>query len=227
MTDTLADHIRDAAANLKAGIEKLKPLTEQALLANGCRCATRDRMPPEIHKAMHALSYAVKAVEAQSSVDHQQRRGVAWDIIDEAIVAYDQWMLDDDYQPGKVMANIISQMRERRNLYTVQAADAKAEPVGWRYGRKDWNRKIWRVVTETPTFETPDDWIVEPLFAAPPAVDRAAVIEALEKCRTSYCGYAITNPDQYPEVLASFWKELQRIDGIARAALADAKGDGK
>jgi hypothetical protein len=64
--DTLADHIRDAAANLKAGIEKLKPLTEQALLANGCRCGTRDFMPPEIHKAAHALSYAVKAVEAKA-----------------------------------------------------------------------------------------------------------------------------------------------------------------
>ncbi len=34
--------------------------------------------------------------------------------------------------------------------------------VAWRYGRKSWNREIWRYVSEMPTFETPDDWIVEP-----------------------------------------------------------------
>lgn len=48
---------------------------------------------------------------------------------------------------------------------------------------------------------------------------RDALVKALEGCRTAYCGYVITDSDQYPEVLARFWKEIQRIDGIARAAL--------
>lgn len=43
---------------------------------------------------------------------------------------------------------------------------------------------------------------------------------ALAECRTSYCGYSITKPEeQYPEVLADFWRELKRVDGAARMAL--------
>lgn len=57
--------------------------------------------------------------------------------------------------------------------------------------------------------------------------EAAARIEELEAalrdCRTSYNGYAITNPDQYPDVLARFWKELSRIDKTARAALEPGK----
>ena len=46
---------------------------------------------------------------------------------------------------------------------------------------------------------------------------------SLTSCRTSYCGYAITKPDeQYPKVLADFWREIQRIDKIARDALPDS-----
>jgi hypothetical protein len=61
------------------------------------------------------------------------------------------------------------------------------------------------------------------------ALDRAEAAErrlasarkALEGCRTSYNGYAITKPEQYTTVLASFWKEIKRIDHIARTALTD------
>lgn len=49
------------------------------------------------------------------------------------------------------------------------------------------------------------------------------LVKALEECRTSYCGYAITKSEQYPDVLANFWKEIKRIDGIARAALDTIK----
>jgi hypothetical protein len=52
MTALLADHIRDAHDNLKAGIEVMRKAEVVRII------------PPEIHKAMHALSYAVKAVEA-------------------------------------------------------------------------------------------------------------------------------------------------------------------
>lgn len=51
----------------------------------------------------------------------------------------------------------------------------------------------------------------------------SAQTKALEQCRTSLCGYAITKSEQFPEVLASFWAEIQRVDTIARAALAGAK----
>lgn len=52
-----------------------------------------------------------------SVIDFQQRRGVAWDIIDEAILAYDNWMLDDDYDAQRKLNLIITKMRERRDLY--------------------------------------------------------------------------------------------------------------
>jgi hypothetical protein len=53
MTDTLADHIRDAQANLKAGIAIMQKRNPVGL----------DGIPIEFFNAMHALSYAAKAVE--------------------------------------------------------------------------------------------------------------------------------------------------------------------
>jgi hypothetical protein len=55
--------------------------------------------------------------EPTSSIEHHQRRGVAWDIIDEAINTYDEWMLDDDYEANRVLREIMTKMRERRDLY--------------------------------------------------------------------------------------------------------------
>ena len=52
-----------------------------------------------------------------SYVDFQQKRGVAWDIIDEAITAFDDWMLDDDYDADSKLKSIIERMRERRAMY--------------------------------------------------------------------------------------------------------------
>lgn len=67
---------------------------------------------------------------------------------------------------------------------------------------------------------------LRPLYAAPPASPlrgrELALQHALESCRTSYCGYAITDQDQYRELLGKFWKEIKRIDGVARAALASS-----
>lgn len=56
-----------------------------------------------------------RADEAASSVDYQQRRGRMLDIIDEAIAAYDGWMLDDDFDATTAMRRIIERMRERRD----------------------------------------------------------------------------------------------------------------
>jgi len=55
--------------------------------------------------------------EPSSSIEYQQQRGVAWDIIEQAINTYDQWMLDDDYHAHRVLKEIIEQMRSRRALY--------------------------------------------------------------------------------------------------------------
>jgi hypothetical protein len=65
--------------------------------------------------------------EPISYAEYQQRRGVAWDIIEEAINAYDQWMLDDDYDAQRTLNKIIERMKERRALY-VQSGST--EPKG-------------------------------------------------------------------------------------------------
>lgn len=52
-----------------------------------------------------------------TSIEYHQRRGVAWDIVDEAILTYDQWMLDDDYDSMSLLHKIIERMKERRALY--------------------------------------------------------------------------------------------------------------
>jgi len=55
--------------------------------------------------------------EERSSIEFQQRRGVAWDIIEEALETYRQFMLDDDYEPYTTLANIMKRMQERSELY--------------------------------------------------------------------------------------------------------------
>lgn len=55
--------------------------------------------------------------EPQTSAEYQQRRGVAWDIIDEAINNFDAWMRDDDYDATRKLFEIVNTMRERRALY--------------------------------------------------------------------------------------------------------------
>jgi hypothetical protein len=70
--------------------------------------------------------------EPQSSSEYQQRRGVAWDIIDQAIVSYDQWMLDDDYDANKILGRIIDKMKERRAFYSSDEGpiEALSTPTG-------------------------------------------------------------------------------------------------
>ena len=106
-------------------------------------------------------------------------------------------------------------------------------------GRSGWERNDWekqcqqgllrhlekgdpRDVAAYCAFMWYHDWITAPPEqpASPLRGREAALQQALESCRTSYCGYAITDQDQYRELLGKFWKEIKRIDGIARAALA-------
>lgn len=55
--------------------------------------------------------------EPQSSAEYQHRRGVAWDIVDEALIAYREFMLDDDYDAMTALKTICDRMEKRRALY--------------------------------------------------------------------------------------------------------------
>lgn len=63
-----------------------------------------------------AIAEITKLRAATSSAEYHQMRGAAWDIIDEAIITYDRWMLDDDYDASK-LHEIMKRMKERRALY--------------------------------------------------------------------------------------------------------------
>lgn len=65
-----------------------------------------------------------KAVEAVSSIDLMQRRGAAWDIIQQALNSYDSFMLDDDYDSQRALNDIMSKMRDRFAAYAIDSAPA-------------------------------------------------------------------------------------------------------
>lgn len=69
------------------------------------------------------------AQEPQSSAEYHQQRGVAWDIVDEALIAYREFMLDDDYDAMTALKKICDRMEERRALY---APAPTAQEEGWR-----------------------------------------------------------------------------------------------
>ena len=62
------------------------------------------------------MNYAEFAASARAR--YLKDRCVAWDIIDEAIAAYDGWMLDDDYDATSALKKIMSQMKKRRSFYS-------------------------------------------------------------------------------------------------------------
>lgn len=57
------------------------------------------------------------------------------DIILEAINTYDDWMLDDDYEPGLVLTRIIQRMRDR---IIEQSLDTMAKDGGLSEDYKTW-----------------------------------------------------------------------------------------
>lgn len=186
MTDTLADHIRDAHDNLKAGIDRLK--SEENYTQSFC-------IPPEIHKAMHALSYAVEAVSPSPT-----------------------WR---DGAPSKPL-----QCECGFNAETCATNPCL--------------RKKIHLAGMTPGSKWPDGAPI----AAPPAVDRAAVIEALrpfgeigkrlgwidigddDRVLTQHVMEAPANDLAPGAVFCLMVGHFREAASVMRA-LADAKGDGK
>ena len=74
-----------------------------------------------------------------SSIDHRQQEGVAWDIIDEAIGSFDEWMKDDDFDAMRVLHEIVGRMRERMALYRDRPAQIRPCPVCNSIGTHTWN----------------------------------------------------------------------------------------
>jgi hypothetical protein len=256
-----ADTIRDAHDNLKAGIEVLR-----SFRING----SPSFIPPEIHKAMHALSYAVKAVEATirenlgSSEWNETVRLTALIGTSEeeqldnrhSIDRGDKWVpLSDDPRIRSLQeANIALSKRVNRlsdERHKMQAADAKAEPL--REVRNDLrklaivqherqasgglfikNGRSCRICKGAWTDNGPEFHALtctavplkDAIAAAPPAVDRAAVIEALEEVLDQWNSYANFGDDSMGDsrLIRTDEGDLYRK---CRRALADAKGDGK
>ncbi len=52
-------------------------------------------------------------------IDFQQQRGAGWDVVDEALNSYDEWMQEDDYEFHEILKKIMGRMRERRDRYAL------------------------------------------------------------------------------------------------------------
>lgn len=50
--------------------------------------------------------------------DYQQRRGAGWDVVDEALESYRQFMLDDDFDFHRALTSIMNRMQERRDSFS-------------------------------------------------------------------------------------------------------------
>jgi hypothetical protein len=272
MTDTLADHIRDAETNLKAGIERLK--NEE----NYIQCF---RIPPEIHKAMHALSYAVMAVqdpqETLDAVRENARRlaeAKAADakaeplraeiekiIIDKMFDVWNDICSDTHCHPLDIEQvgrgpDLIFKTNHWSRQTAKTAADAilalappavtqHGEPVAWRWRPRGATNWIYDPTAEWRGQQKGADIDIEPLFAAPPAVDRAAVIgwQPIEKAPKDG-QFLVYLPNEHRQIQVMYRNSGSRFAVIGGAfafdltkpthwmplpeppALADAKGDG-
>jgi hypothetical protein len=67
------------------------------------------------------------SISPQRAPEPFQSRGRHYDIILEALAAYDEWMLDDDYDAGVTLRKIMDRMRERVGM-TDAPADTRPQP---------------------------------------------------------------------------------------------------
>ena len=74
--------------------------------------------------------------EPVSMIDQKQRQSVAWDIIDEALNSYREFMLDDDYNAQAALNRIMERMKQRCKLYadTSAATPPGGEPTETDFG---------------------------------------------------------------------------------------------
>lgn len=96
--------------------EKLNPVALEAarhIVVRGKQVRMEGDFPEQVIRIYLA---SIGEQGAMSSADLLQRRGIALDIIDEALNTFSEWMLDDDYEAGSCLQSIMNRMRERRAL---------------------------------------------------------------------------------------------------------------
>jgi hypothetical protein len=80
----------------------------------GCNTGRKDKL---VAGAKRILSLHKPAGKCPSSIAHKQDQGVAWDIIAEAVQAFDEWSADDDYDAMGAINRIIGRMKKRAAYY--------------------------------------------------------------------------------------------------------------
>lgn len=90
------------------------PMSPQTVCANldDAKAAAQADYERRILSALEPAP-AREVTVAENSIDHQQRQGRDRDIIIEAINTYDDYMLDDDFEPQVVLDRIINRLKER------------------------------------------------------------------------------------------------------------------
>lgn len=148
-----SDAIRDAHDNLKAGIEIM-----------GC---VHD-IPPQIHKAMHALSYAVKVADPPPSNWRDVVRGCQHDMGFDRELGPVGCDLDAEGRGGCVCAGIHAALK------TLEAAASnvtqRGKPVAWRWRPRGAVNWIYDPTAEWRSQQKGADIDIEPLYSDPCAV---------------------------------------------------------
>ena len=78
-------------------------------------------------------------------------------------------LINGEISDGDIAASLLSEAAELLASSPAQEP-ITTEPVAWRYQRKEWDALLWRYQTEAlvnDDFETPSDWLIEPLYAIP------------------------------------------------------------
>jgi len=145
------------------------------------------------------LSYDVKAAIQRAVLFHPLFEGTAADALEIAIAAIKE---GDEIRASSPAQEPVT-----------------TEPVAWRYQRKEWDALLWRYQTEAlvnDDFETPSNWLIEPLYAipAPPQPGRKAIIEECAKVAESFRRQMLPGDDQ---IL------IRKIEDAIRALIGDPK----
>lgn len=70
-----------------------------------------------------ARAKRLRALSTTDYIDHQQRSGVAWDIIEQALELWQSRMPVDDHDAHDMLRHIIGKIQERHALYALKKAE--------------------------------------------------------------------------------------------------------
>jgi hypothetical protein len=92
------------------------------------------------------------------------------ELADKLDAIFDRIEVSCDWRLSSEERQIVAEAANALRVSSPAQEPVTTEPVAWRYRSKKWISLLWRYQTEAlvnDDFETPSDWIIEPLYAIP------------------------------------------------------------